>query len=381
MLEPHGQGGIAQYTLLLARALCDRRIAVHVATSQDYELRHFVPQSLQTIACLHPLVNSLRRTSGIAFRILRIADLAPDCFKVLHLCRALKPDIVHLQSALPFDALLLCTFPHLPVVATVHNILPHRPRPFDLALCRWLYRRASALIFHGEANKREFARRFRSQAVMRVIPMGCFDVLARGAKPSRQEARRKLGIEAEAAVVLFFGQIRPNKGLEVLLRAFPQVLRAVPSARILAAGFPLAGMREVTSLVEELGLRPFTYLLPRYIPLEEVEVFFQAADVVAMPYLSVTQSAVLPAAMAFGKAVVASSVGALPEVVKDGDTGLLVPPGQPGPLAEAIIRLLTDERLREETGRNLKEAGQTIFTWPRAAEATEALYREVLARR
>jgi glycosyltransferase involved in cell wall biosynthesis len=211
--------------------------------------------------------------------------------------------------------------------------------------------------------------------------MAGFDLLTWSGMPSKCEARRKLSIEPGAAVVLFFGQIRPNKGLEVLLRAFPHVLRAVPSARILAGGFPLAGMREVTELVADLRLRPFTYLLPRYIPLEEVPLFFQAADVVAMPYLRTTQSGVLPAAMAFGKAVVASSVGALAEVVKDGESGLVVPPGQPEPLAEAIIRLLTSERLREEMARNLKEAGQKIFTWPKAAEATEALYREVVSRR
>lgn len=339
-----------------------------------------MPKSSQTIACLHSLVNSLSPTSGVAFRILRIGDLAPDCLRLVHLRRTLKPDILHLQTALPFDALLLCTFPHLPIVATVHNIIPHRPRAFDLALCRWLYRRASAVIFHGEANKREFARRFRSQALTRVIPHCGHELLAQGPLLTRAEARKKLGIEAEAAVVLFFGQIRPNKGLGVLLRAFPQVLRAVPSARILVGGFPLAGMKEVTELVAQLGLHPFVHLAPRYIPLEEVAWFFQAADVVAMPYLSVTQSGVLAAAMTFGKAVVASSVGALMEVVMDGQTGLLVPPGQPGPLADAIIRLLTSERLREEMGRNLGEASRTIFTWSRAAEATEALYRQVLAR-
>jgi hypothetical protein len=123
-LEPSGRGGIAQYTLLLARALTERGIAVHVATSQDYELRCLVPKSSQTIACLHSLVNSLKPTSGVAFRILRIGDLAPDCLRLVHLRRTLKPDVVHLQSGLPFDALLLCTFSHLPIVATVRNIIP-----------------------------------------------------------------------------------------------------------------------------------------------------------------------------------------------------------------------------------------------------------------
>ena len=72
--------------------------------------------------------------------------------------------------------------------------------------------------------------------------MGAFELVAEGPMTTREQARKKLGIEAEAAVVLFFGQIRPNKGLGVLLRAFPQVLRAVPSARILVGGFPPAGM-------------------------------------------------------------------------------------------------------------------------------------------
>ena len=176
---------------------------------------------------------------------------------------------------------------------------------------------------------------------IRHVPLGPRTTASRWA--TRQLAE-------EPGTILFFGRAAHHKGLEYLVRAQPLISRKIPHARFLIAahGPHLAQCRQLIS--DNTRFEIHEGFLSGAVLAE----FFQRASLVALPYLSASTSGILMTACVFGKPVVATSVGCLPEYVKPGVTGLLVPPADPDQLAEAIIALLSDDRLRQRMGDNAK---------------------------
>jgi len=157
-------------------------------------------------------------------------------------------------------------------------------------------------------------------------------------------------VPEEPGTVLFFGRAVPSKGLMYLVQAQPLVTRQVPHARILisAHGSELERCRQMIQDGSRFEIHE------GFVPGDVTTAYFQRASLVAIPYLSSTSSGVLMTAYAFAKPVVATSISGLSDYVQDGVTGLLVPPGQPEPLAEAIARLLSNDALRHRMGENAK---------------------------
>ncbi len=152
----------------------------------------------------------------------------------------------------------------------------------------------------------------------------------------------------EPGTILFFGRAALHKGLEYLVRAQPIISRSIPTARILIAAHG-EDLERCKSLITEPGKFE---ILEGFVTGDQLASIFQRASIVALPYLTASTSGILMTAMAFGKAVVATNVGCLPEYVQDGITGILVPPQDEEKLAQAIIRLLENDELRTRLGRN-----------------------------
>jgi glycosyltransferase involved in cell wall biosynthesis len=152
----------------------------------------------------------------------------------------------------------------------------------------------------------------------------------------------------EPGTVLFFGRAGSRKGLEYLVRAQPIITRHVPHARIVIAahGKDLERCQQMIQDDSKFEIHE------GFIPGVEMAAFYQKACLVALPYLSASTSGVLLDAYSFGKPVVTTTVGSLPEYVEDGVTGLLVPPADVGQLANAIVRLLSNDTLRHRMGEN-----------------------------
>jgi starch synthase len=152
----------------------------------------------------------------------------------------------------------------------------------------------------------------------------------------------------EPGTVLFFGRADPRKGLDYLVRAQPIITRHVPRARIVIAahGKDLERCRQMIQDSSRFEIHE------GFVPGDVMAAFYQKACVVALPYLSASTSGVLLDSYAFGKPVVTTTVGSLPEYVEDGVTGLLVPPADVGRLAKAIVRLLSDDTVRHRMGEN-----------------------------
>ena len=182
-------------------------------------------------------------------------------------------------------------------------------------------------------------------------------------------------VPEEPGTILFFGRADPHKGLEYLVQAQPFVTRQVPHARILisARGAELERCRQMIRDGSHFEIHE------GFVPGNVMAAFFQRASLVALPYLSSTSSGVLMTAYAFGKPVVATNISGLSEYVEDGVTGLLIPPADEEQLAGAIVRLLSDDTLRQRMGENAKRWAdqrrqQTTMLTIRAYEKAIAIH-------
>ena len=290
------------------------------------------------------------------------------------------PHIAHLHYFLlgPADYLFLRRMRRqgTRIVVTAHDVVPFNARFHTRALYQQLYANADGLIVHAEQNRSELLDQFDLEpGRVSVIPHGHYLPYTEGRLLSREEARAKLGLPAGAPVLLFFGQIKRVKGLDTLLKAMPQVIASHPGVKLLIAGQVWKDSWDrYQSLIDELSLDAHIRARIAYIPDEEVEAYYRAADMVVLPYWRIYQSGVLLMAWSYGRPVVASDVGGLGESVRDGETGLLVPPGEPGALAGAIKELLADRALSEGMGGAGRRLVEQEYAWDRIAQRTAALY-------
>jgi glycosyltransferase involved in cell wall biosynthesis len=266
------------------------------------------------------------------------------------------------------------------VVFTAHVVTPHERSTLQDAVHRWTHRLSRMVIAHSDHDRvRLVAESGVAPRRVVVLPHGEYGFFEEEeAASDRAAAREALGVGKDDEVALFFGYIREYKGLDVLLAAWPAVAAARPMARLLIAGDPVrleAPRREqLLALAEGVGaISRF-----EYVPFSDVSKYFAAADVLALPYRHVSQSGVLFLALALGLPVIATRVGALPEVLEEDESAMLVPPESPAELSAALVQVLSDPELR---GR-LSAGGRRVaarYSWPSIAEGTEAAYRTLSA--
>jgi glycosyltransferase involved in cell wall biosynthesis len=219
------------------------------------------------------------------------------------------------------------------VVYLCHNVLPHEENRADRALVRWGLAKADAFLVQSQEDRAKLLS-LRAGARVAVHPHPTYTQFAEG-NITRQDARQKLAVEGR--VLLFFGLIRPYKGLHTLLQAYARVAEKL-DATLLIVGEFYEKRAPYDAEIAKLGIGARVRVVNRYIPDEEVEVYFRAADLVVLPYRSATQSGITQTAFAFERPVVVTAVGGLPDVVDDGVTGYVVPPDNPEALAGAIER-------------------------------------------
>jgi D-inositol-3-phosphate glycosyltransferase len=201
------------------------------------------------------------------------------------------------------------------------------------------------------------------------------------------EAKRRLGLRDDEKAILFFGRVRPYKGLEYLLDAF-RLLVANPQAnyRLIVAGEPIKGCEEYVQGIQSSVKRDFdqgeVLLRMQFIPDEDVEMYLKAADVLVLPYKEIFQSGVLFLAYAFGLPVVATDVGSFREEIVEGRTGFLCQPGDPAEMAKAIETYFDSDLFANLDIRRqeIKDYANASHSWHAVAELTCDAYAKMLGR-
>jgi glycosyltransferase involved in cell wall biosynthesis len=236
--------------------------------------------------------------------------------------------------ALPYLALLALLPWRTRVVLQCHNIGDKEPAWWKSLLTNLVLRRGDVLIVHAESEATEARKRTPRPVVSTFLPVHELG----GAIPSRDDARGALSVQGNLA--LFFGHVRPFKGLDIALRAWSQL--QTPATLLVAGEAWWQSEHEYRELARTLGLDDRAVRFDfRFIPDAEIATWFAAADVVIAPYRSEAQSGVALTAFHFGRPVIATRVGGIPEIVSDGVNGLLVPPESPEALADAVTRFFT----------------------------------------
>jgi D-inositol-3-phosphate glycosyltransferase len=288
-----------------------------------------------------------------------------------------QPDRIIVRFWLPFMGPCLGTvlrvarffsgkkMPH--VTALVDNIVPHEKRPGDRPFAQWFVSACHDFVVMSRSVGEEI-RQFLPASIegsrIRFAPHPIYDIY--GEPVAQSAARARLGLPPEAhRTVLFFGLIRPYKGLDLLLHALANPQLEGQRVHALIAGECYSDWAEYEAIIAQHGLSERVHLSVRFIPNDEVALYFSAADLVVQPYRTATQSGISQIAYHFEKPMVVTNVGGLPEIVAHGVSGYVVEP-EPGALAAAIRDFFEQGRTASMTAG--VRAEKQRFSWKNLTE-------------
>jgi len=303
-------------------------------------------------------------------RLTKLAEHVPDMARYRAVARAV--DVVHFQWLVVqwLDRHLL---PRRPLVLTAHDLLPREPRPGQMRAQRRLYEVVDAVITHSDYGRGQLVEHLGvPEEKVTVVHHGAFDYLTalpEGSPPP------ELG-SVEGPVVLFFGLLRPYKGIEVLLEAWRRLSAGGEHSE---AELWIAGRPRIPLEPLRRSAGPGVRFVPRFVSELEMAACFRRADVVVLPYVETERldfSGVLATALAFGKPIVVSDVGGFGEVAAAG-AARLVPPGDADALAAELSRLLHDQAARGALAAAALAAAAGPYSWEKAARRTLEVYRQV----
>jgi len=265
-----------------------------------------------------------------------------------------------------------------PVVFTVHNVVGHERSRLYEAASHWLFKLGDHFIVHTRQGRRQMQARYTLPSDrISVIPHGSLDFHVKK-RVNRDMIRQELDMGPRQQVILLFGAIRPYKGVDIALKAFSRVLLEVPDATLMIAGKLWQKWDPYQRIIDACGIANGVRTHLDYIPSDEVYRYFEAADLVILPYHQFSsQSGIGGTAISFRKPLIVTNVGGLPDLVVNPE--YVVPPGDPNVLARKMIDCLTDpDRLAAMTADAEKVAAE--ISWSSIAQKTLSIYNRLLAR-
>ena len=375
MIEPvGGHGGMHYYDFGLCGGLTAAGCSVTLYTCDET-----VDPEIPGLA-VRPSYGDIYRLNG---RALKAVSYITRTFRSLRDATAAERRICHFHA---FGDLLpelivtaIAKLLRMHIVLTVHDVVSlaggaTRKRVF----AGWLYRFADRIIVHNRASLVELEEMGIPSAQIAVIPHGHS---LPGPNSVRQQAaaRDQLGIAQSARVLLFFGQIKDTKGLDILIEALPRVIEEVPETLLVIAGRPWkTGFERFEALIDRCQVRGSCHLQIGYVPDDMASAYYAAADIVVLPYRRIYQSGVLLMAMSYARPVVVSDLPGMTEVVTDGENGYVFNSESKDDLAQVLTRALLDEGRRSRISAAALQYIQDNHDWNHIGRTTAELYRHVL---
>ncbi len=360
------RGGIAHYTGLMYRELSKKYDVEMLSYKMQYPKFLFKKEQ-------RDYKNDSFKIDGTNFLINTANPL--NIIKTAKYIRKKKPDMVLIQWWHPYFApcyWLLAKFMGKQNLTYVcHNVFPHERFLLDKILTRLVLKSGKHFILHAGQEEAEL-KQIVQNPDCQVTPHPsynafCFEHM------TKEKARETLGLSPNKKVLLFFGFVRPYKGLKYLVHAMPEIRERLGDVTLLIVG-EFSGAEDKKCYIDqikELNLTLGTSVIIKdgYTPDREVEKYFAACDMVVLPYESATQSGIVQIAYGFRKPVIVTDVGGLPDVVSHNRTGYVVPPQDKTALAAAVIKYFAENKEKEFSKNIADEAYR--FSWERMGEVVE----------
>ena len=381
-------GGDKPYALGMAAALTSVGIHVDFIGSDDQS----VPELLND-----PLVNFLNLRGDQrpeASRMAKALRVLSYYVRLIRYTATARPKLFHIlwnNKFQFFDRTLLMLYYRLlrkKIVLTAHNVNAGKRDANDSCLnrlsLRIQYNLCHHIFVHTEKMKSELVSEFRiPESKVSVIPFGINNTVPNTGLSSA-EAKRQVGVSSSDRTILFFGNIAPYKGLEYLIAAFTEVSKEDERYRLIIVGKPKGGegyWRQIQQTIASSGIRDRIIEKIEYIPDETTELYFKAADVLAVPYAYIFQSGVLFLGYSFGLPAIAADVGPLKEEIIEGRTGFLCRPQDSSDLAKVIRHYFASELFRnlENQRPEIKAYANERYSWDKVAAITTTVYSKLLA--
>jgi D-inositol-3-phosphate glycosyltransferase len=383
-------GGDKPYALGMAAALTSVGIHVDFIGSDDLNVLELLNDPLVNFLNLrgdqrseaNPLAKVVRVLSYYAKLVIYAATAKPQLFHILWN-----------NKFQLFDRTLLMLYYRMigkKITFTAHNVNAGKRDLNDSWLNRVTlkiqYTLSDHIFVHTDGMKHEMVAEFRvPENKISVIPFGINNTIS-NTSLSSAEAKLQLGVSSSDRAMLFFGNIAPYKGLECLVSAFTELLNKDRSYRLIIAGRPKGPegyWKQIYERIARSGIRDRIIQRIEYIPDEQTELFFKAADVLILPYTRVFQSGVLFLGYSFGLPAIASDVGSLKEEISEGQTGFVFNPQDSSDLASKIDQYFKSELFRNLESRRpeIKEYANERYSWNKVTEITTAVYSSLLADR
>ncbi|MBN2112629.1 MAG: glycosyltransferase family 4 protein [Acidimicrobiia bacterium] len=396
VVETDGAGGMIHYAYQLCTALAQGGAEVSLVTSRHYELGRLPHSfSVQPLLRLWPNIEPspgpagrcrlLARRAGYKVRRgWRALRFAREWWRLTRYLLRERPDVVQFGVIrFPFQEVFLRRLRrgglYLAQVCHEYEFRESRHPLLRRLSARWarrVYPSFSAVFLHSEADRERFLGLYPvAPERTHLIPHGNEFLFPRLVDPGG-DLRERYGLPAARPVALFFGGLRPSKGLPDLIEAYALALAEV-DAYLVIAGYPAYGLEgsALEAQAQQLGIADRVVVDARYLALEEIGPLLRTATVAVLPYRNATASGALQVAYAFGRPVIATTVGGLPDAVEDGVTGLLVPPADPPALARALVKLLSDPDEALRMGAQGRAAAEERYSWGPIAGAILDVYR------
>jgi glycosyltransferase involved in cell wall biosynthesis len=322
--------------------------------STQYHVNGTAPKNIT----IHTLINSVNPLSW---------------FKTASFIKKQKPDFIIFRFWIPFMGPALGTIARLvkkqniKVLAITDNVIPHEKRLGDKQLASYFIKGCDAFVTMSKAVMNDLEK-FTNTSHKKYLLHPLYTAF--GEKIPKQEARLKLHLKQDDRVILFFGLIRKYKGLDLLIEAF-SLLKANPHNKLLIAGEFYEDKQPYLDLISKYKLEEQIILLNQFIPNDDVKYYFSAADIVALPYRSATQSGVTQVSFHFEVPTLVTNVGGLGEIIPHNVAGYVV---EPNP--QAIATSLEDyfENNKEQSFTEGMKQEKQKYEWSIFVNEIIALY-------
>ncbi len=276
-----------------------------------------------------------------------------------------------------FTILVIAKIRGKKIVCTAHNTLSHESNFLDFVFSKIIFKISNKIIVHSKNNKKDLIKNLKIEnKKIIIIPYGTLNFYS-DIKISKKRARNKLNIKKDSRVILFFGSIREYKGLDTLIKAFSLVRKNIKNSKLIIAGKNWEKWGKYQLLIDNLDITKDVLLFLDYIPTDKVKYFFTAADVVVLPYRHFeSQSGPGNIALSFGKPLIVTNTGGLPNLVLD--KNCVVPSDNSEEMASKIIKVLKSKNFIKKLEKDSK-INAINFSWDNIAILTIKQYKKLLA--